>query len=216
MKSKREADLYSYLVTAVSNNVRLMGEVQTIDALNLYINTGNPKGFTRREGTRNVLLQVPNNEIKNIINVPITNFVKQLVNLNENSTLAKIQKNVNENNTNNIVIIKDALANTTKKFKMLDSNFDNNQAYMFIYNAIDRLANHDFKCITRDKGQREMVEEILSNMDTNKYYTTIKQYLDGFRYDVANLDELRTAFSNIVMQSAGLVKNEEMGNSKKM
>ena len=216
MKSKREVDLYGNLVTAVSNNVRLMGDTQTINALNLYINSGNPKGFTRREGTRNVLLQVPNNEIKNIINVSITNFVQQCANLTENSTINKIQENVNENNTNNIVIIKDALANTIKKFKMLDSNFDNNQAYMFIYNSIDRLANHDFNCITRDNGQRKKVEKILSNMDTNKYYTTIKQYLDGFRYDVANLDELRTAFSNIVIQSAGLVKNEEMNNSKKM
>ncbi len=196
MNEKYEADLFNYLATAVSNNVKLMGKDQTVNALKQYIEANNPNGFTRSEGTRESILKVPNNKITKIMGMSVDAFVIQFVNLNNESVL---NKKLNNGTNNKVVGVMSALKQTAKKLSESHPELTEEQVYTHIYNSIDKLASHDYSCITRDNDQRKNVHDILENMNANEFYGAIKLYLDGFRYDVADLNELKTTFANIVM-----------------
>lgn len=72
---------FNYIVNAVSTNVKLLGEKQTVLALEAYITKNYPNGFTRRENVRENILKVNNEEIEKIIGMPAEPFVKQFVKL---------------------------------------------------------------------------------------------------------------------------------------
>lgn len=202
MENKHEADLFSYLVMGVSNSVRLMGKDQTIKALKQYIETSNPNGFTRSEGTRESILKVPNTEVSKVMGMPIEAFVVQFVNLNDKSLTKESNLNVDTNDV--VVSIITALSETIRKLSQMNPEITEQQIYNHIFNSINRLANHDYGCITRDNNQREKVENCLNEMSPSEFYGAIKLYLDCFQYDVANVNELMIAFTDVVMFSTNI------------
>lgn len=183
---------YKYIITAVSNNVRLMGEKQTIEALKQYIENNNPNGFTRNEETRENILKVNSNEIIKTIEMPVEEFIKQFVR-NEN--------NYNNEEVNSVNVIIKALSDTIKKIKVTYQELTPEQLHLHVYNSIDKLATHDYSCITRDNDQRKKVHDILENMSNEKFYNILGNYLKNSKQEVIDLDELKVNIADIVMNA---------------
>ena len=72
---------FSYIVNAVSTNVKHLGEKQTILALKAYMTKNYPNGFTRQEMARENILKVDSKEIEKIMGMPAEPFVKQFIKL---------------------------------------------------------------------------------------------------------------------------------------
>lgn len=193
------------LQALVKNNIAVMGEKQTIRALSLYENRGNPNGFTDRYCTRAELLSIPKDKVKEITNGNVRQYVLQLVPQKRPENKVNINNDLTSDEIGQIVV--HALKVSMNKLKNEHPELTDEQLLILVNTYIERISKNNYQSITKDNNLRKKVSFALAGKNQFEFNHIMAEYLFNKGIDVLYINEIKDNLANIILNEEKDINN---------